>query len=66
MSCPSDLLYRIPSGMFAEDLLKVSLKHLFLALDFLHTECGVVHTGMTRNHQFGEIVANLSHRHQRG
>ena len=44
----SDLLYRIPNGCFTEDLLKASLKQLFLALDYLHTECNVVHTGATK------------------
>ena len=44
----SDLLYRIPSGRFTEDLLKASLKQLLLALDYLHTECNIVHTGTTK------------------
>lgn len=29
----------------SEKLLKSTLKHLLLALDFLHTEAGVIHTG---------------------
>lgn len=48
----SDLLYRIPSGLFTEDLLKESLKHLFLAMDYLHTECKIVHTGTTRKSSY--------------
>lgn len=41
-----DLLYRNPSGRFSTALLKGGLRHLFLALDYLHTECKLVHTGM--------------------
>jgi serine/threonine-protein kinase SRPK3 len=41
-----DLMYRLSDGLFTEQLLKGSLKQLFLALDYLHTECKLVHTGM--------------------
>ncbi|KAJ5200125.1 hypothetical protein N7472_005329 [Penicillium cf. griseofulvum] len=40
-----DLLYRNPTHRFTEALLKVGLKQVFLALDYLHTECKLVHTG---------------------
>lgn len=40
-----DLLYRNPKRRFSEDLLKPGLIQLFLALDYLHTECKLVHTG---------------------
>ncbi|RDW61699.1 uncharacterized protein DSM5745_10371 [Aspergillus mulundensis] len=40
-----DLLYRNPSHRFTEGLLKAGLKQVFLALDYLHTECKLVHTG---------------------
>ena len=40
-----DLQYRIEDGLFPEYLLKGCLKQLFLALDYLHTECNLVHTG---------------------
>ena len=40
-----DLLYRNPTHRFTEDLLKAGLMQVFLALDFLHTECKLVHTG---------------------
>lgn len=40
-----DLRYRLPDGLFTEFLLKGSLIQLFLALDYLHTECKLVHTG---------------------
>ena len=40
-----DLLYRNPSHRFTEDLLKAGLMQIFLALDYLHTECKLVHTG---------------------
>jgi hypothetical protein len=40
-----DLLYRNPRHRFTEDLLKAGLMQVFLALDYLHTECKLVHTG---------------------
>jgi serine/threonine-protein kinase SRPK3 len=40
-----DLLDRNPSHRFTEDLLKAGLMQVFLALDYLHTECKLVHTG---------------------
>ncbi|KAI9368649.1 kinase-like domain-containing protein [Aspergillus egyptiacus] len=39
-----DLLYRNPHHRFTEDLLKAGLMQIFLALDYLHTECKLVHT----------------------
>lgn len=42
-----DLLYRNPNHRFSEDLLKAGLVQIFLALDYLHTECKLVHTGKT-------------------
>ncbi|KAL2368302.1 hypothetical protein RJZ57_007319, partial [Blastomyces gilchristii] len=39
-----DLLYRNPNHRFTEDLLRVGLMQVFLALDYLHTECKLVHT----------------------
>ncbi|EDN93428.1 hypothetical protein SS1G_09294 [Sclerotinia sclerotiorum 1980 UF-70] len=33
-----DLRYRLPDGIFTEELLKNSLKQLFLAIDYIHTE----------------------------
>lgn len=40
-----DLARRNPTGRFTEHLLKAALVQLFLALDFLHSECRLVHTG---------------------
>lgn len=40
-----DLLDRNPIHRFTEDLLKAGLVQVFLALDYLHTECKLVHTG---------------------
>jgi serine/threonine protein kinase len=40
-----DLLYRNSNHRFTEDLLKIGLMQVFLALDYLHTECKLVHTG---------------------
>lgn len=34
-----DLRYRLPNHCFTEKILKGALKQLFLALDYLHTEC---------------------------
>ncbi|EFY86149.1 protein kinase domain-containing protein [Metarhizium acridum CQMa 102] len=39
------LLRRNPTGRFTEPLLKAGLRHLFSALDYLHSECKLVHTG---------------------
>lgn len=41
-----DLLRRNETGRFLEPLLKAGLRHLFLALDYLHSKCKLVHTGM--------------------
>lgn len=35
-----------PTGRFTEHLLKAALYQLFLALDYLHSECRLVHTGV--------------------
>lgn len=35
------------AGVFSEELLKAGLAKLFLALDYLHSECTIVHTGKT-------------------
>ena len=40
-----DLLFRNPAHRFTEDLLKVGLMQIFLGLDYLHTQCHLVHTG---------------------
>jgi serine/threonine-protein kinase SRPK3 len=39
------LRYTHPARQFPEALLKQFLIHLLLALDFLHTECHIIHTG---------------------
>lgn len=41
----NDIIYRNPEQRFSEDLLKAGLQTVLLALDFLHTECRLVHTG---------------------
>jgi hypothetical protein len=40
-----DLLYRNSTHRFTEELLKTGLAQIFLALDYLHSECKLVHTG---------------------
>lgn len=41
----SDLVYRNPDKRFTADLLKAGLRTVLVALDFLHTECRIIHTG---------------------
>jgi len=38
-----------PDTSLSVDLLKLILKHVLLALDFLHTEAKVIHTGGSRS-----------------
>ena len=40
-----DLLRRNPTGRFTQPLLKAGLKQVFSALDYLHNECKLAHTG---------------------
>jgi serine/threonine-protein kinase SRPK3 len=40
-----ELLRRNEGGRFTEPLLKATLVRLFLALDYLHTEAHLIHTG---------------------
>ncbi|KAI1382970.1 kinase domain protein [Hypoxylon trugodes] len=47
-----DIVLRNPANRFDDDLLKVNLKQLFLALDFLHTECKIVHTDIKADNIF--------------
>ncbi|KAL2833796.1 kinase-like domain-containing protein [Aspergillus cavernicola] len=51
-----DLLYRNSTHRFTEDLLKAGLEQVFLALDFLHTECKLVHTDMKGDNILQEIA----------
>ncbi|CAD6448998.1 260bea8b-f23d-4df5-8498-f2389cc8e0c8-CDS [Sclerotinia trifoliorum] len=50
-----DLRYPLPDGLFTEELLKNSLKQLLLALDYIHTECKLVHTDIKADNIFSQI-----------
>ena len=41
----NELLARNVRRRFTEELLREALRRLFAALDYLHTECHVIHTG---------------------
>lgn len=43
-----ELLRRNPSHRFTEDLLRVLLQRLLSALDYLHTDAHLIHTGKSR------------------
>ncbi|GKZ39641.1 hypothetical protein AbraIFM66950_000802 [Aspergillus brasiliensis] len=50
-----DLLFRNPRRRFTEDLLRCGLMQVFLALDYLHSECKVVHTDIKGGNILHEI-----------
>ncbi|EQK99102.1 protein kinase domain-containing protein [Ophiocordyceps sinensis CO18] len=51
-----DLLRRNPSQRFSETLLKGGLQHLLRGLDYLHTECKLVHTDIKADNILHAIV----------
>ncbi|KGO63868.1 hypothetical protein PITC_054940 [Penicillium italicum] len=55
-----DLLYRNPTHRFTEDLLRAGLKQVFLALDYLHTECKLVHTADIKSDNILQEIEDMS------
>ncbi|KAK4099170.1 kinase domain-containing protein [Parathielavia hyrcaniae] len=51
-----DLLLRNPSRRFSDALLKGGLQHLLRALDYLHTECKLVHTDIKADNIMHDII----------
>lgn len=47
-----DFLFRNPVQRLPTPILSVTLHRLFLALDYLHTECKVIHTGAVFSSRF--------------
>jgi len=41
----SDFQALVPGERLPQVILKLTLKHILLALDFLHSECNLAHTG---------------------
>lgn len=52
-----DLLYRNPNHRYTEDLLKSGFMQIFLALDYIHTECNIVHTGNKIHSTFPDRIS---------
>ncbi|TVY88182.1 Serine/threonine-protein kinase [Lachnellula willkommii] len=50
-----DLIRRCPDGLFTEKVLKGALYQLFQALDYLHTECKLVHTDIKADNLLNQI-----------
>ncbi|EDO03637.1 hypothetical protein SS1G_06118 [Sclerotinia sclerotiorum 1980 UF-70] len=50
--------YRLPGGCFTEKILKGTMQRLFAALDYLHTECQLVHTDIKPDNMMTDIEDN--------
>ncbi|KAJ5188901.1 hypothetical protein N7491_005223 [Penicillium cf. griseofulvum] len=48
-------IYRSPAHQLSEELLKSELKQVFLALDYLHSECQLVHTDIKGDNILQEL-----------
>lgn len=55
----NDLLRRDPAGRFSPMLLQAGLRQVFLALDYLHNECRMVHTGAVHSYQIDFLVHEM-------
>lgn len=47
-SSVAELQMNYPDGCFDPAIVKSIVKQMVWALDYMHKECGLVHTGMTR------------------
>ncbi|KGO42280.1 hypothetical protein PEX2_079290 [Penicillium expansum] len=50
-----DLMYRDPAHRLSEDLLKSGLRQIFLALDYIHNTCQLVHTDIKSDNILQEL-----------
>lgn len=61
-----DLHYVMPHARLEVDILKSAIKQMLLALDFIHTECKLVHTGTpylkVNEKRFPLIILEISNR----
>jgi serine/threonine-protein kinase SRPK3 len=54
-------LARNPAGRLPKPVLGIVLQRLFLALDFMHNECHLIHTGNIRSSISVGLDANTTH-----
>lgn len=60
-----DLRTQFTAKLLPEKLLKMTLLHVLLALDYLHTEAGIIHTGMLTLFASNYSILIVPYRHTR-